>query len=129
MTTQLQTIRLTSLPAQLPFSSAVRTGNFIYVSGQIGHVPGELRLVPGGLVPEARQALAYLKDAVEAAGPRLDQVIKCTIYLADMSDFHAFNEIYGDFVGAHRPARTGLAAAGLALGARVELDCIALAVD
>jgi reactive intermediate/imine deaminase len=127
MATPLHTLRLDSLPAVLPFSSAVRVGDTVHVSGQIGHLPGELKLVPGGLVPEARQALSYLREALAAAGSSLERVIKCTVYFADIGDFQAFNAIYAEFFGEHRPARTGVAVAGLALGARVELDCIALA--
>ncbi|WP_374313353.1 RidA family protein [Dongia sp.] len=129
MATSLQTVRLDSLPPVLPFSSAVRVGDMVHVSGQIGHLPGELKLVPGGLAPEARQALSYLRDALTAAGSCLERVIKCTVYFADIGDFQAFNAIYAEFFGTHRPARTGVAVAGLALGARIELDCIALAND
>ena len=126
MSTSIKTIRLESLPAVLPFSSAVRVGDTIHVSGQIGHVPGELKLVPGGLEAEARQALAYMKEALLAAGAGLDRVVKCTVYFADMADFMAFNAIYAEFFGTHQPARSGIAVAGLALGARIELDCVAV---
>lgn len=129
MATPLQTVRLDSLPAVLPFSSAVRVGDMVYVSGQIGHLPGELKLVPGGLGPESRQALSYLRDVLAASGSSLARVIKCTVYFADIRDFQDFNAIYTAFFGTHRPARTGVAVAGLALGARIELDCIALAND
>lgn len=129
MASPLHTVRLDSLPAVLPFSSAVRVGDMVHVSGQIGHLPGELKLVPGGLVPETRQALSYLRDALVASGSSLERVIKCTVYFADIGDFQAFNSVYAEFFGAHRPARTGVAVAGLALGARIELDCIALAND
>lgn len=127
MSTKIETFRLPSLPAKLPFSSAVRVGDVIHVSGQIGHLPGELKLVPGGLEAEARQALTYMKDALIAAGASLDRVVKCTVYFADMRDFQAFNAIYADFFGSHQPARSGVAVAGLALGARIELDCVAIA--
>ena len=129
MSTRLETYRLDSLPAILPFSSAVRVGNMIHVSGQIGHLPGKLELVPGGLVPEAKQALGYMREALTAAGSSLELVIKCTVYFADINDFKAFNAVYADFFGSHRPARTGVAVAGLALGARVELDCVALTAE
>lgn len=126
MSTKLKTIRLDSLPAVLPFSSAVRVGDTIHVSGQIGHLPGELKLVPGGLEAEARQALTYMREALVAAGASLDRVVKCTVYFADMADFMAFNRIYAEFFGSHQPARSGVAVAGLALGARIELDCVAI---
>jgi reactive intermediate/imine deaminase len=124
--TKLQTYRLDSLPKVLPFCSAVRAGDTIHVSGVIGHLPGELKLVPGGLEPETRQALAYMKEALAAAGAGLDRVVKCTVYFADMGDFFAFNKIYGEFFGDHQPARSGIAVAGLALGARIEIDCVAM---
>lgn len=126
MTNQIKTTRLPSMPQSLPFSSTARAGNLIYVSGQIGHLPGEMKLVPGGLAPEARQALTYLSDALQSAGSSLDHVLKCTVYLADMADFQAFNAIYAEFFRDHRPARSGIAVAGLALGARVEVDCVAI---
>lgn len=126
MSNKIETFRLAALPATLPFSSAIRVGDTVYVSGQIGHLPGELKLVPGGLEPEARQALAYMKEALIAAGARLDRVVKCTVYFADMADFMAFNRIYAEFFGNHQPARSGVAVAGLALGARIELDCVAV---
>jgi 2-iminobutanoate/2-iminopropanoate deaminase len=126
MPAKIETFRLNSLPAILPFSSAVRVGDTVHVSGQIGHLPGELKLVPGGLEAEARQALGYMKEALMVAGSSLDRVVKCTVYFADMSDFQAFNKIYAEFFGGHRPARSGIAVAGLALGARIELDCVAI---
>ncbi|MDY0874252.1 RidA family protein [Dongia rigui] len=126
MATKLETFRLDSLPSVLPFCSALRAGETVYVSGVIGHLPGELQLVPGGLEAEARQALSYMKDALQAAGASLDRVVKCTVYFADMSDFFAFNKIYGAFFGSHQPARSGIAVAGLALGARIEIDCVAV---
>jgi reactive intermediate/imine deaminase len=126
MVTKLQTFRLDSLPSVLPFCSAIRAGDTIHVSGVIGHVPGELKLIPGGLEAEAHQALAYMKEALEVAGAGLDRVVKCTVYFADMGDFFAFNKIYGAFFGDHQPARSGIAVAGLALGARIEIDCVAV---
>jgi 2-iminobutanoate/2-iminopropanoate deaminase len=126
MSTPIETFRLPALPSVLPFCSVVRVGDTVHVSGQIGHLPGELTLVPGGLEPEARQALTYMKEALAAAGASLDRVVKCTVYFADMADFMAFNRIYAEFFGAHQPARSGVAVAGLALGARIEIDCIAV---
>ncbi|WP_303978718.1 RidA family protein [Dongia mobilis] len=126
MSQPIETFRLDALPELLPFSSAVRIGDTVHVSGQIGHLPGELKLVPGGFEAEARQALSYMKQALIAAGASLDRVVKCTVYFADMADFRAFNAIYAEFFGAHQPARSGVAVAGLALGARIEIDCLAI---
>lgn len=125
--TKLETFRTAALPAVVPFSSAVRVGDWVYVSGQIGNVPGEMRLVAGGLEAEARQALDHLRDALLAAGSSLDRVVKCTVYFADMNDFQKFNEIYRGYFQSHLPARSGVEVQGLALGARLEIDCVALA--
>jgi 2-iminobutanoate/2-iminopropanoate deaminase len=125
--TPIASIRTPALPESLPFSAAVRAGDWVYVSGQIGNVPGEMRLVPGGLAAEARQALDHLRDALAAAGSSLDRVVKCTVYFADMADFQEFNRIYRGYFSAHLPARSGVEVKGLALGARIEIDCVALA--
>ena len=109
----------------LPFSEAVRVGDLLYLSGQIGVAPGSLTLVPGGLEPEATQALANIKGVLERHGASLDRVVKCTVFLADIRDWPAFNTIYRQAFHAPYPARSAFAASGLALGARVEIDCIA----
>ena len=123
----IETFRLESLPAELPFCSAVRAGDTVHVSGQIGNVPGEMRLVEGGIEAEARQAMEHMKAALELAGSSLDRVLKCTVYLADMADYRAFNGVYASYFPNRQPARSGLQVAGLALGARVEIECVALA--
>jgi reactive intermediate/imine deaminase len=110
----------------LPFSDTVRVGDTLYVSGQLGHRPGKLDLVPGGMPAEARQALENMKTVLEAAGSSLAHVVKCTIFLADMADWPAFNDVYREFFPDALPARSALGANGLALGARVELECIAV---
>ena len=110
---------------ELPFSEAVQLGDTLYVSGQIGLQPGQMAVVPGGIVPEARGALESLRAILERHGSGLEQVIKCTIFLADIAEWPKFNEVYREFFKTHLPARSALAASGLALGARVELECIA----
>lgn len=122
----IETFRLPSLPAALPFSSAVRVGDSVHVSGQIGHVPGEMRLVDGGLEAQARQALDYMREALEMAGSSLGRVVKCTVYFADIADFQAFNTIYRTYFPTHLPARSGVQVQGLALGARIEIECVAV---
>ncbi len=109
----------------LPFSEAVRVGNTLYVSGQIGNVPGSMKLVEGGLEAEARQALDNIKAIVERHGSSLDHVVKCTVFLADMKDWPAFNGIYRSYFTKNLPARSALGANGLALNARLEVECIA----
>lgn len=117
------------LPPGLPFSPAVRAGDMIYLSGALGHVRGEPRLVPGGIGPETTQALTYLKENLERAGSSLDRVVKCTVFLADINDFGGMNQAYRAFFPVDPPARTTVAVAALALGARTEIECIALAGD
>lgn len=124
-----QVFQSPDLPPGLPFSPAVRAGGMIYLSGALGHVRGEPTLVPGGIGPETRQALTYLKENLERAGSSLDKVVKCTVFLADMADFRAMNEEYRKFFPTDPPARTTVAVAGLALGARTEIECVALAGD
>ena len=123
---EIETFRWPGLPAGLPFSSAVRVGDTVYVSGQIGHRPGGMRVVAGGIVPETRQALENLRAVLELGGSSLDRVVKCTMFLADMADYRAMNEVYAGYFPTDPPARSALAAKALALGARVELECIAL---
>jgi reactive intermediate/imine deaminase len=115
------------LPSNLPFSEAVRVGDVLYLSGQVGVVPGTLKLVPGGIRDEARQAMENIRTTLEAHGRSMRDVVKCTVMLADISEWAAFNEIYKTFFSAPYPARSALGANGLALGARVEVECIAAA--
>jgi reactive intermediate/imine deaminase len=115
-------------PSPLPvFSPAVRTGNLIFLSGQLGNKPGTLELVPGGIGPETEQTLTNIKTLLEQIGLSLDDVVKCTVFLADIEDFQAMNEVYARFFPKDPPARSALAASGLALGARTEIECIAAA--
>ena len=115
--------------ARLPvFSSAIRSGDFIFLSGAIGTVPGgEMRLVEGGIGPETRQTLENLRAVIEAAGGSMADMVKCTVFLADMADYAAMNEVYLEFFPTDPPARSALATGGLAFDARVEIECIAAA--
>jgi reactive intermediate/imine deaminase len=115
------------LPATLPFSEAVRVGNTIYLSGQIGIAPGTMNLVPGGIQAEARQTMDNIRTTLTAHGLTMGNLVKCTVMLADMADWPAFNIIYQTFFTPPFPARSALGANGLALGARVEVECIAVA--
>jgi reactive intermediate/imine deaminase len=124
-----QVFQSPDLPPGLPFSAAVRAGDTIYVSGAIGHVRGEPRLVPGGIAPETEQALTYIKETLERAGSSLERAVKCTVFLADIDDFGAMNEVYRTFFPEAPPARSTVAVAALALGARIEVECIAMAGD
>lgn len=108
-----------------PFSAAVRVDDMLYLSGQIG-IDGSGKLVPGGIAAETRQTLENIKTVLERYGSSLDRVIKATVMLADMSEWRAMNHVYVGFFPDHLPARSALGVNGLALGARVEIECIAL---
>lgn len=110
----------------LPFSEAVAAHGFLFVAGQIGNQPGTLQLTPGGIRPESKQALANMQAILERHGCTLRDVVKVTVFLADIAEWPTFNEEYRAVFGAPFPARSALAASGLALGARVEVECIAV---
>jgi 2-iminobutanoate/2-iminopropanoate deaminase len=114
-------------PWPYPFSSAVRTGDLLFVSGQVGTrvEHGAPVLVAGGLEPETRQTLDNIRAIVEKAGTSMDRVVKCTVMLADMNDWPKVNEIYATYFPGPKPARSAFGATGLALGARVEIECTA----
>lgn len=114
------------LPTNLPFSEAVRVGRTLYLSGQVGVLPGTMQLAPGGLKEEARQTMENIRTSLEAHGYAMSDLVKCTVMLADIAEWGAFNEVYRTFFKDRYPARSALGANGLALGARVEVECIAV---
>jgi len=110
-----------------PYSPAILVGgNLLYTSGQIGLDPETGKMVEGGVAAQARQVMENLKVLLEAAGAGFDSVIKTTVFLTDMADYGAVNEIYGEFVSAEPPARSAFAVVGLPIGALVEIEMIAL---
>ena len=109
----------------LPFSEAVRAGDFLILSGQIGSAPGTADPVPGGIAAESTQALENIEAILERHGASLDDVVKCTVFLADVSEWSAFNDVYRRYFPKHFPARSALGASGLAKGASVEVECMA----
>ncbi|HWM29869.1 MAG TPA: Rid family hydrolase [Woeseiaceae bacterium] len=109
----------------LPFSAAVRVDNMLYLSGAIGNVPGTLDLAPGGIQGETRQAMENIKESLEHFGSSMDRVVKCTVFLADMGEWEAMNEVYRTYF-ENPPARSALGASGLALDGRIEIECIAV---
>jgi len=114
--------------ARLPvFSPAVRVGDLIFLSGQIGTVGGELRVIEGGVAAETRQTFANIIAVLDAAGATMDDLVKCTVFLADIADYQEMNEAYVEFFPGDPPARSAMAGSGLALGAKVEIECIARA--
>jgi 2-iminobutanoate/2-iminopropanoate deaminase len=108
-----------------PFSEAVRVDHMLYLSGQIGNIPGEAQLVEGGIQAETRQALTNIRGVLERYGSSMDRVVRCLAMVADMSEWPAMNEVYAEFFPGPKPARSALGANGLALGARVEIECTA----
>jgi len=120
------TLEVEFIPSPIPgavFASAVRVGNLLFLSGQIG-TDSTGRLVAGGLQAEARQALNNIKNVLEKNGSSLDRVVKCTVFLADMKDYQDFNDIYVTYFRARKPARSAFGATGLARNARLEIECI-----
>ena len=115
----------TVLPTTLPFSEAVRVGNTLYLSGQIGTLPGTLELAPGGFEGEARQAMDNIETSLQAHGYSMNDLVKCLVMLSDMSNWDSFNEVYATYFTEHYPARSAFGANGLAINAQVEVECIA----
>jgi len=114
------------LPTTLPFSEAVKVAGTLYLSGQIGNMPGTLELAAGGIAGEAPQVMENIKTTLEAHGYAMSDLVKCTVFLADMSEWGAFNAVYATYFPAGRfPARSALGSTGLAFDARVEVECIA----
>ncbi|HEY4322203.1 MAG TPA: RidA family protein [Gemmatimonadales bacterium] len=111
--------------SRLPFSEAVRVGNLLHLSGQMG-IDEHARLVPGGMVAEARQIMHNIDAVLRRHGLISADVVKCTVMLADMSEWSAFNQVYLEYFAAPLPARSAFGANGLALGGRVEVECVAV---
>lgn len=109
----------------LPFSSAVRVDNTLYLSGNLGNIPGTMNMVEGGIQGETRQTMENISAVLAQFGSSMDQVVKCTVFLADMAEWGAMNEVYKTYF-TNPPARSALGASGLALDARVEIECIAV---
>ena len=110
---------------RLPFSEAVRVGNVLHLSGAIG-IDASGRLVPGGIDAETRQSMENIAAVLERHGSSMARVIKCTVMLADMGEWYAANKVYLEFFPDHLPARSAFGTTGLALGARIEIEAIAL---
>jgi len=108
-----------------PYSQATIAGNLLFAAGQIGLDPATMEVVAGGVAEQTAQVLKNLDAVLRAGGGDLSRVIKTTVFLADMADFTAMNEVYAKAFGSHRPARSTVAAAGLPRGVRVEIECIA----
>jgi len=114
-------------PARVPLSQAIKAGDWVFASGQLGMDPRTGRLAEGGIKAETRQVCENLKAVLEAAGSSLAKVVKVTIYMADLGELMAMNEVFGGYFRVDPPARTTFQAAGLVAGARVEIEAIAIA--
>jgi 2-iminobutanoate/2-iminopropanoate deaminase len=108
-----------------PYSQGIRAGGFLFTAGQVGFDPASGELVDGGISEQTERVLQNIRSILQSAGTDLSQVVKTTVFLVDMADFTAMNEVYARVFGDHRPARSTVAVAALPRGARVEIEAIA----
>jgi 2-iminobutanoate/2-iminopropanoate deaminase len=122
----IETVATSGAPRAIgPYSQALRAGGFLFTAGQVGFDPASGTLVDGGIGEQTRQVLQNIRAILEAGGSGLVQVVKTTVFLVDMADFAAMNEVYAEAFGTHRPARSTVAVAALPRGARVEIEAVA----
>lgn len=122
----MQPIHTEHAPAAIgPYSQAIIVGDQLFTSGQVGLIPGTGKIVDGGFDAQAKQVLSNLKAVLAEAGCTPADIVKATIYVIDLADFPRLNELYGAFLGNHRPARSTVQVAALPLGALVEIDLVA----
>jgi len=124
----MKTIHTDDAPQAIgPYVQATVGGGFVWCSGQVAIVPATGKMLQGDVQAETLQALKNLTAVLEAAGSSIENVVRCTVYLKDMNDFKAMNEVYGTVFSAHKPARAAIEIARLPLDAAVEISCVALA--
>lgn len=122
----LELVATSSAPAAIgPYSQAVKVNGLIYTAGQIALDPQSMEIIKGGIREQTERVMKNLKAVLEAAGSDLSKVVKTTVFLIDMSDFTAMNEVYGAAFGNHKPARSTVAVSGLPRGVRVEIEVVA----
>lgn len=109
-----------------PYSQGIIVGDLVFTAGQVGLDPATTELVPGSIVEQTERVLKNLAAVLHEAGSSLQHVVKTTVFLADMADFVKMNEVYQRHFGAHKPARSTVAVAGLPKNARVEIEAVAL---
>ncbi len=123
----LQTVHTAAAPAAIgPYSQAIVAGNLVFTAGQIPLDPKTNQLVTGDVATQTDRVMENIQAVLEAAGASLQSVVKTTVFLADMADFAAMNEVYGRYFGDHKPARSTVQAARLPRDVRVEIDTIAV---
>jgi len=123
-----ETVRTDKAPKAIgPYEQAIKVGDFIYTAGQIPLDPKTGNLVEGGIAAQTRQVLENLKAVLEAGGSSLDRVVKATVFLKNIGDFASMNEVYAEYLGQVKPARSTVAVAELPRGALVEIDFVSLA--
>lgn len=121
----METIKTDKAPAAIgPYSQAVKSGNLVFCSGQIALKP-DGSLVEGGIEAQVEQIMENLMAVLETAGSALNKVLKTTVYLTDINDFAAMNEVYGRYFTDHKPARATVEVSRLPKGVKVEIDCVA----
>ena len=125
--TAQQRIHTPNATAGLPFSEAVRVGDLLFLAGQIGFRPGTRQLADTGVAGQTRQTLENIKAVLVHAGSAMERVVKCTVFLTDIRDFAAMNAVYAEYWPGEKPARSTVGVKELVFGARVEIECIALA--
>ena len=114
-------------PARVPLSQAIKTGDWVFASGQLGNDPKTRRLAEGGIGPETRQVCENLKAVLEAAGSSLAKVVKVTIYMVDLNELMAMNQVFSEYFPVDPPARTTFECTRLVSNARIEIEAIAIA--
>ena len=125
-----QVVRTEAAPAPFqgaPYSQAIRAGDLVFVSGQLALRPDHAEIVSDSIGEQTQQVFANLRAILEESGSGLDRLVKTTVYLSDLGDFAAMNEVYAKHVGAQPPARATIEVSALPSGAKVEIDAIALA--
>lgn len=122
-----EAVRTDTAPKAIgPYEQGIRVNGFVFTAGQIALDPSTGNLTEGDIAAQTRQVLENLKEVLKAAGSSLDQVVKATIYLKDMADFPVVNEVYAEYLGSSRPARSTVGVAELPKGALIEIDLVAV---
>jgi len=115
--------------SDLPFSKATQVGELLFLSGELGVDPKTGKLVKGGIMPESKQVMTNISATLKQFNSSLERVAKCTVFLADIKEWSQFNDVYRTFFTGDYPARSAVAGSGIGLGARVEVECIAVVND